>query len=117
MTFPGFLTGDAVRRMYASSDVFVLPSVSEPFGLTPLEALAAGVPALVSRQSGAAEVLHSAIQFDSWNVDDLAEKILAVLRFPSLRNQLVEAGRAELAGLGWDTSALALRRVYEEVVA
>lgn len=117
VTFTGFVSSAAVHEMYAAADVFVLPSVSEPFGLTPLEALAAGTPALVSRQSGVAEVLSSSVQFDHWNVDDLAQKILAVLRFPTLARELVAAGRAELRRLGWDASALTLLRVYEEVAS
>ncbi|MFT5049269.1 MAG: glycogen(starch) synthase [Chlamydiales bacterium] len=115
--FTGFVQAADVPQMYAESDAYVMPSVSEPFGLTALEALACGVPVLLCRQSGAAEVLKSSVQFDHWDVDDLARKILAVLRFPSLREQLVIAGRAELRGLGWDASALRLQRVYDEVLA
>jgi len=114
--FTGFLQGSEVPRMYADCDAYVMPSVSEPFGLTALEALACDVPVLLCRQSGAAEVLKSSVQFDHWDVDDLARKILAVLRFPALRQQLVVAGRRELRSLGWDASALRLQHLYEEVL-
>ncbi len=95
----------------------MLPSVSEPFGLAPLEALARDVPAIVSRQSGVSEVLSNVLKVDFWNVDELAASILAVLRRPALRQQLAEGGREELRQLTWERQAGLLREVYEEVAS
>ena len=115
--FTGFLTGADVDRAYAAADVYVLPSVSEPFGITPLEAAARGVPVVVSRQSGVREVLTGALVADSWDVEDLADKILALLRRPALRSELTARGRADVRGLSWDRQAQVLLRVYEETLA
>lgn len=115
--FTGFLRGEDVRRAYALADVYVMPSVSEPFGIAPLEALAQDVPVLVSRQSGVREVLRSGLAFDYWDVDDLTRKILALLRNPRLRRRLAGRGRAELAGLRWDDRARSMIEVYDEVLA
>ncbi len=115
--FSGFLVGRSVARAYRSADVFVLPSVSEPFGITPLEALCHGVPVIVPRHSGVAEVLHGALVFDPGNVDELAEKILALLRFPALREQCLAASRDDLAHLSWEERARELVGVYMELVA
>lgn len=117
VSFTGFLRGEEVERMYAMADLFVMPSVSEPFGLTSLEALALDVPVVVSRQSGVAEVLPHAIKVDFWDVDDLADKILAVLKRPALRRQMVEEGRAVIPELRWERCAGRLLQVYGELVA
>lgn len=114
--FTGFLGGDDVERAYASADVYVLPSVSEPFGITPLEAAQRGVPVIVSRRSGVTEVLEGALRVDSWDVDDLANKILALLRRPALRAELVQRGRADVRRLTWERQAGLLRDVYEELL-
>ena len=90
--FTGFLAGADVERMYALADLYVMPSVSEPFGISPLEAMALDVPVIVSRQSGVAEVLRSALKVDYWDVEDLANKILALLRFPALRARAHRGG-------------------------
>lgn len=113
--FTGFLRGADVDRMYDQASLYVLPSVSEPFGLAPLEALARDVPVIVSRQSGVSEVLTNVLKVDFWNVEELAGRILDVLRRPELRERLAEGGRSELGRLTWDDQAGLLRRVYEEV--
>ncbi len=115
--FTGFLRGDDVERAYAAADVFVLPSVSEPFGITPLEAAARGVPVIVSRRSGVVEVLRGALVVDSWDVADLANKILDVLRRRSLRAELTRRGREDAARLTWEGQARLLRDVYEGLLA
>lgn len=115
--FTGFLSGADVERMYAMADVYVMPSVSEPFGISPLEAMALDVPVIVSRQSGVAEVLTSALKVDAWDVAGLADKILAVLRRPALRAFLAAEGRRDLESMRWDLRAGLLRGVYEELVA
>jgi glycogen synthase len=114
--FTGFLHGDDVDRAYRLADVYVLPSVSEPFGITPLEAAARGVPVVVSRRSGVVEVLRGALVVDSWDVADLADKILAVLRRPALARDLVRQGRADVRRLTWKRQARRLLDVYEEWV-
>jgi glycosyltransferase involved in cell wall biosynthesis len=115
--FTGFLRGDDVERMYAMADLYVMPSVSEPFGIAPLEAMALDVPVIVSRQSGVAEILQHALKVDFWDVRDMAEKILAVLRRPALRKTLVESGREEVAQMSWDLRGQHLRDIYRELVS
>jgi glycosyltransferase involved in cell wall biosynthesis len=115
--FTGFLRGDDVERMYAMADLYVMPSVSEPFGIAPLEAMALDVPVIVSRQSGVAEILQHALKVDFWDVRDMAEKILAVIRRPDLRKTLVESGREEVAQMSWDLRGQHLRDLYRELVS
>ncbi len=110
--FTGFLTGADVERMYAMADVYVMPSVSEPFGIAPLEAMALDVPVIVSRQSGVSEVLRSALKVDYWDVQGIAEKILAVLAYPGLSEQLEEEGRTEARAMRWDVPAVKLKEFY-----
>jgi glycosyltransferase involved in cell wall biosynthesis len=117
MHFTGFLRGKDVERMYAIADLYVMPSVSEPFGISPLEAMALDVPVIVSRQSGVAEVLHHALKVDFWDVQDLADKILALLRYPALSRQLQEDGHEEVAAMRWEHQGRLLRAIYAEVGA
>ncbi len=114
--FTGFLKGDDVERIYSMADIYVMPSVSEPFGISPLEALALDVPVIVSRQSGVSEVLRNALKVDFWDVQEIANKILALLRRPALREHLVDSGREELRAMSWDERARTLRDVYAEVL-
>jgi glycosyltransferase involved in cell wall biosynthesis len=113
--FTGFLEGRDVGRAYGGADVFVLPSRSEPFGIAPLEALAHGVPVLVSRRSGVAEVVPSAPRIEPRDPRGMAAEILRLLRSPSLRRSLVRRGRREAAGLTWRRQARRLLDVYAEV--
>jgi glycosyltransferase involved in cell wall biosynthesis len=113
--FTGFLKGADVERVYSLADIYVMPSVSEPFGISPLEALALDVPVIVSRQSGVSEVLHNALKVDFWDVQDIANKILALLRYPALREHLLEAGGDEVRAMSWEERAGALERVYREL--
>ncbi len=114
--FTGFLAGADVERMYAMADVYVMPSVSEPFGIAPLEAMSLDVPVIVSRQSGVSEVLRSALKVDYWDVQGIAEKILAVLAYPDLSRQLQEEGKAEALGMRWDAPAAKLKDAYAHLV-
>jgi glycosyltransferase involved in cell wall biosynthesis len=116
MRFPGFVDRERAAALYASADVFVMPSVSEPFGIVPLEAMDRGVPVILSRQSGASELLRNALKVDFWDVDDLAEKILAALRYPSLARELRERGRAEVGRITWDGVAERFDGLYREVL-
>jgi len=115
--FTGFLDRAAVERVFGMADVYVMPSVSEPFGIAPLEALSRDVPVIVSRQSGVAEVLKSALKVDYWDVAEMANKILALLRYPALRRALEDEGRSELGTLRWEERGERLRDIYAELVA
>lgn len=115
--FTGFLRGADVARMYGMADVYVMPSVSEPFGITALEAAARDVAVIVSRRSGVVEVLRNALRVDFWDVEDLADKVLALLRHRALREDLAHGGRDEARGAGWERAGVELRRIYEEVAA
>ena len=116
--FTGFLRGGEVARAYALADVYVMPSVSEPFGLTALEAVRHGVPVVVSRSSGVAEVLQrGALKVDFWDVDETANKIVSLLRRPEMADTLRRCAWEELSGLTWDRSARGCLAVYREQVA
>ncbi|MBI4404373.1 MAG: glycosyltransferase family 4 protein [Deltaproteobacteria bacterium] len=114
--FTGFLQGARKERMYAMSDLFVMPSVSEPFGLTPVEALQYGVPVIVSKQSGVAEVLPHAIKVDFWDIERLAESMIHVLTNEEAAEGIVKKGQMELASIGWDFAAEQTLSVYRSLV-
>ncbi len=114
--FTGFLRGKDVQRVYRMADLYVMPSVSEPFGLTPLEALSNDVPVLISKQSGVAEVLRHALKVDFWDVDEMANKIIAVLRHPPLQATLRDHGSFEVRRLSWQDAAANCVKVYEAAV-
>jgi glycosyltransferase involved in cell wall biosynthesis len=111
--FPGFLRGGDIRRIFNMADLYVMPSVSEPFGITPLEALSHDVPVLISKQSGVAEVLRHALKVDFWDVDEMANKIVAVLRHPPLSATLRDHGSFEVSRLSWTDAAANCVKVYE----
>ena len=113
--FTGFMRGDDVDRMYAMSDLYVMPSVSEPFGITPLEALLYDVPVLLSRQSGVSEVLHNALKVDFWDIREMAGKICAVLAYPRLAAEMVKNCREEMRSLTWDSAAEGIIGAYNHV--
>ena len=116
--FTGFLRGDEVRRAYRAADVYVMPSVSEPFGLAALEAIQHGVPVVLSKTSGAAEVLpHGALLVDFWDVDRMADTILALLNHPELSEAVLRQGMAEVRRLTWAEAARKCVEVYEEHVS
>ena len=114
--FTGFLCGEDVQKIYKMADLFVMPSVSEPFGLVPLEALENDVPVIISKQSGVSEVLKHALKVDFWDVDEIANKIIAVLKYPPLKITLQNHGNFEVRKLRWKDSAEKCARVYEEVL-
>ncbi len=114
--FTGFLPPAELDRLYARADVYVLPSVSEPFGLTALEALQHGTPVIVSRSAGVSEVLRNVLRVDFGDVDDLASKILSVLLFAPLRRSLSARGRREVLRMSWRASAERVREIYDELL-
>jgi glycosyltransferase involved in cell wall biosynthesis len=111
--FTGFLDYAEVEQMFNMSDLYVMPSVSEPFGIAPLEAILCNVPVIISRQSGVTEVLHHALTVDFWDVEDLAYKIIAVLTLPDLARQIVTHSQEEIRNLQWKQAALKIVDVYE----
>ena len=115
--FTGFLKGGEVQRMFRLSDVYVMPSVSEPFGISPLEAMRSGAPVIISRQSGVAEVLDYAIKVNYWDVDALADAIYGLLTYPALGRMFASKGLEEVTGLKWTNAAAKIKTVYETVVA
>ncbi|MEX1023710.1 MAG: glycosyltransferase family 4 protein, partial [Planctomycetota bacterium] len=115
VSFPGFLEGAEVERAYAAADVYVLPSLSEPFGLTALEALSYDTPVIVSRTSGVAEALPSSIQIDHGDVEDLARQVVRLLDRPDLARELVANCRREIEHLRWEGVAERLVAIYSSV--
>ena len=114
--FTGFLGGADPYKLYGLSDVYVMPSVSEPFGISALEALQSGVPVIVSKQSGAAEILRHAIKVDFWDVDRLASSIVGVLNNRSLAALLSNGGMKEADRMGWDGPAARVNEVYNQII-
>jgi len=115
VTFTGFLRGKDVDRVFQIADLYVMPSVSEPFGIAPLEALSHNVPVIISKQSGVSEVLTHALKVDFWDIDEMANKILAVLRHAPLQRTLGQQGHIELQKFSWRDSALQLKEIYQRV--
>lgn len=115
--FTGFLAGDDVYRMYAMSDVYVMPSISEPFGIAPLEALQSNVPVIISRQSGVSEVLKHAVKIDFWDIDAMADAIYGILNYEALSGMFKVHGRNEVDNLKWENSASKVREVYYSVLS
>jgi glycosyltransferase involved in cell wall biosynthesis len=114
--FTGFLRGEEVERMYAASDLYVMPSVSEPFGISPLEALVYDVPVIISKQSGVGEILRHALKVDFWDVEELANKIHAVLAYEGLSAELLERCREEMLEVTWENAATRIMEVYRKVL-
>ena len=116
VAFTGFLRGADVDRVFQMADLYVMPSVSEPFGIAPLEALSHNVPVIISKQSGVSEVLSHVLKVDFWDINEMANKIIAVLRHPPLQRVLREEGSSELQRLSWKDSASRCKEVYESLV-
>jgi len=114
--FTGFLQEAEVERIFSMSDVYVMPSVSEPFGISSLEAAIYDVPVIMSRQSGAAEILDHVLKVDFWDVDEIANKIMAILRHPSLTAEIVERSREQLRSIHWEKAAEKIAHIYRLVL-
>ena len=114
--FAGALWDEERDRMYQTADLVVMPSVSEPFGLVPLEALENGTASLVSKQSGVTEVMSHVLKVDFWDVDEMANQIIAALRYPAMRTQLVNEGRNELFRMPWRKAASNVRNLYQHLL-
>jgi glycogen synthase len=114
--FTGFLRGNEKDSIYQAADVYVMPSISEPFGITALEAVKNRTPVIVSKQSGVSEVLRSALKVDFWDTEELANKILAILKYKSLPKDLRRESVREIVNLTWDRSADEVIKVYQQLV-
>ncbi len=114
--FTGFLKGDDVDRMFGLSDVYVMPSVSEPFGISPLEAMRSSVPVIISKQSGVAEVLNHALKVDYWDVDAMADAIYGVLCYPSMHKMFRKYGKAEVENIKWDQAGMKVKNIYKRIM-
>lgn len=110
--FSGFLRDDQLNKLYQNADLFVMPSVSEPFGITALEAIANGAPVLISKQSGVQEVLKHALKVDFWDVDEMVNKILAVLRHKPLSKVLTKNASQEIKNISWEKAAQKVNEIY-----
>jgi len=115
--FTGFLRGKDVDRVYRMADCYVMPSVSEPFGIAPLEAMRHDVPTIISKQSGVGEVLTHVLKVDFWDTQELANKIVAVLRHPPLSQTLRDHGSVEVKKLTWSSSADACIESYKRAIS
>jgi glycosyltransferase involved in cell wall biosynthesis len=114
--FTGFLKGNQVHEMLAESDVYIMPSVSEPFGISPLEAMQVGTPTIISKQSGCAEILTHAIKTDYWDIDAMADAIYAIVTNPAMHKSLQELGKEEVNNIKWQDAGLKVRRIYENAL-
>lgn len=110
--FTGFLKGDDVHQMFSLSDVYVMPSISEPFGISPLEAMQSNVPVIISRQSGVSEILQHAIKVDFWDTHAMADAIYGILKYEGLRSMFHKNARLEVDNLKWEHAAQKVKEIY-----
>ncbi|MBN2212796.1 MAG: glycosyltransferase [Bacteroidales bacterium] len=114
--FTGFLKGTDVYSMFDLSDVYVMPSISEPFGISPLEALQSNVPVIISRQSGVSEILKHAIKVDFWDIHAMADAIYGILNYEGLPKMFRKYAREEVASLKWENTASKVKEIYQSVL-
>ncbi len=115
--FPGFMRGKQVYECLKDSDVYIMPSVSEPFGISPLEAMQCGTPSIISKQSGCAEILDKCIKTDYWDVHAMADAIYAICTYPSLFKYLQEEGIKEVNGITWEKVGVRIRNLYDQTIS
>ena len=113
--FTGFLKGDDVKRMFALSNVYVMPSVSEPFGISPLEAMQSNVPVIISRQSGVSEILKHAVKIDFWDIHAMADAIYGILNYRGLSKYFRKFGKTEVDNLKWENTAVKVNEIYTKL--
>ena len=114
--FAGFLKGKQVYEMLKASDVFVMPSVSEPFGISPLEAMQMGVPSIISKQSGCAEILDNVIKVDYWDINAMADAMYSIIKYPGMFKQLHENGLEEVDQIRWKKAGAKVINIYNSLV-
>lgn len=112
--FPGFMKGDQVFEAFRDSDVYVMPSVSEPFGISPLEAMQSGVPSIISKQSGCGEILTNCIKTDYWDINAMADAMYALCTYDSLHDYLQEEGKKEVDQITWEKVGQRIRMLYDQ---
>ncbi len=113
--FTGFLKGKQVYEMLKRSNVYIMPSVSEPFGISPLEAMQCGIPTIISKQSGCAEILDKAIKVDYWDIDAIADAVYGICKYPSLAEYLSVEGRNEVSNIKWEYAGQKVRDIYNNL--
>lgn len=116
MSFAGFLTGKDVHKAFQQADVYVMPSVSEPFGLTPLESIKNGTPTIISKQSGISEVLNNTLKCDFWDINQLTNQIVSVIRYNALKKELTQNAQTEVKKMGWDEPAIKCKNIFQEAI-
>ena len=114
--FTGFLKGKQVYEMLKASDVYIMPSVSEPFGISPLEAMQMGVPSIISKQSGCAEILNNVIKVDYWDTNAIADAIYSIIKYPAMYNQLREHGLEEVNQIVWKKAGAKVINIYHSLL-
>ena len=114
--FTGFLKGKEVYEMLRDSDVYVMPSVSEPFGISPLEAMEMGVPSIISKQSGCAEILNNVIKVDYWDIDAMADAMHSIISYPAMFETLKQKGIEEIHEITWEKAGRKVIDIYEKVL-
>jgi glycosyltransferase involved in cell wall biosynthesis len=112
--FPGFLKGEEVDQILGISDVYIMPSVSEPFGISPLEAMHFKVPVIISKQSGVSEVIQHAIKLDFWDTDAMADTVYSILNRPALKKMMKDKGAIEVRKISWKKTAVKITRIYDQ---
>ncbi|MDR2388488.1 MAG: glycosyltransferase [Tannerellaceae bacterium] len=114
--FTGFMKGKQVYEVLKASDVYVMPSVSEPFGISPLEAMQCGVPSIISKQSGCAEILNYAVKVDYWDIEAMADAMYAIITYPAMHKFLKEEGKKEVDNIKWEYAGRKVRRIYDQII-
>jgi glycosyltransferase involved in cell wall biosynthesis len=114
--FPGFLRGKQVQQMLAQSDAYIMPSVSEPFGISPLEAMQVGAPTIISKQSGCAEILEKAIKTDYWDIEAMSDAMYSIVTYPGMAEYLSVEGKNEVDQITWEKAGWKVRAIYNQLV-
>ena len=114
--FAGFLRGKEVYEMLKASDVYIMPSVSEPFGISPLEAMQMGVPSIISKQSGCAEILSNVIKVDYWDTNAIADAIYSIIKYPAMYKELREKGLEEVNQIVWKKAGAKVIDIYNKLL-
>lgn len=114
--FTGFMKGKQVYEVLKASDVYVMPSVSEPFGISPLEAMQCGIPTIISKQSGCAEILDKAIKTDYWDIEAMADAMYSIITYPSMHEYLKVEGKKEVDSITWEDAGLKVRKIYDQLL-
>lgn len=115
--FTGFMKGTQVYEVLKSSDVYVMPSVSEPFGISPLEAMQCGVPTIISKQSGCAEILENTVKTDYWDIEAMADAMYSIITYPAMAEYLKVEGKNEVDQITWEKAGWKVRSIYDQVLS